>query len=60
MRDLYLAEWMVKERVDDALRTAEHQRLLREVEEPRKAHGWWTLALLALSSLLGLIAESSS
>jgi hypothetical protein len=56
----YLAERIMKERVNDALRRAEHERLLREVEEPRKAHGWWKSALLALSSLLGLIAASLS
>ena len=33
---------IVKERIESKLRQAEHARLIRIAEGPRKLEGWWT------------------
>ena len=56
----YEAERIMEERVKDALREAEQERLIRTAKCPRKARGWWTSVALMLSSLVGLVIRPQS
>ena len=56
----YEAERIMEERVKDALRKAEQERLIRAAKGPRKVRGWWTSVALMLSSLVGLVIRPQS
>jgi len=56
----FLAQEVGKERMEDALREAEQERLIRAAKGPRKARGWWTSVALILGSLVGLVIRPQS
>jgi len=58
--DPYMAQRLMEERVKDALREAEHARLVRAVQGPRKARGWWTPVALILGRLVGIVVQPQS
>ena len=45
-------EIIVKERIESKLQQAEHARLIREAESPRKLEGWWTPMTVFFRDLL--------
>jgi len=55
-----MAQRLMEERVKDALREAEHARLVRAVQGPRKARGWWTPVALILGRLVGIVVQPQS
>ena len=56
----FLAQEVGKERMKDALREAEQERLIRAANGPRKPRGWRPRIVLVLSSLLGLLMRPQS
>jgi len=56
----YEAELVMKERVKDALRKAEQERLIRAAKGPRKVRGWRLPVALVFSSLLSLVIRPQS
>jgi len=56
----YEAELVMKERVKDALRKAEQERLIRVAKGPRKARRPWISVALMLNSLVGLVIRPQS
>ena len=56
----YEAERMMEERVKDALREAEQERLMRATKSHERTREWWTPLALMLSSLVGLVVRPQS
>ena len=56
----FLAQEVGKERMKDALREAEQERLIRAANGPRKPRGWRPRIALMLGSLLGLLMRPQS
>ncbi len=56
----YEAQLLAKERMKDALREAEQERLIRAAKDPRKSRGWRLPVALVLSSLLALFMRPQS
>ncbi len=54
MIDPFTAQWMAEERRKDALREAEHARLIRAAKGPRRPQGRRLPVALILSRLLSL------
>ena len=54
MIDPFTAQWMAEERRKDALREAEHARLIRAARSPRRPQGRRLPVALILSRLLSL------
>jgi hypothetical protein len=51
---------LARERMKDALREAEQERLIRAAKGPRKSRGWRLPVALVLSSLLALFIRPQS
>ncbi len=56
----YEAQLLAKERMKDALREAEQERLIRAAKGPRKSRAWRLPVALILSSLLALFMRPQS
>jgi hypothetical protein len=56
----YEAQLLAKERMKDALREAEQERLIWAAKGPRKSRGWRLPVALVLSSLLALFMRPQS
>jgi hypothetical protein len=58
--NLYEAQLLAKERMKDALREAEQERLIGAAKGLRKSRGWRLPVVLVLSSLLALFLRPQS
>jgi len=56
----FLAERLAGERMKDAMREAEQERLIRAAKGPRKSRDQGLSVMLVLSSLLGLVIRPQS
>lgn len=58
--NLFLAHRLAEAYIQEAMREAEQDRLVRADQGTRKARGWWTSVASVLSSLVGLVIRPQS